>query len=224
MPKKHVFQKGLLEWINFEENDVRINYREFPWRNSKDPYKILVSEILLQKTNAEKVEKIYDIFFKKYPVISNLIEGCRDELINLLKPLGLQFKKSERLIQISKNITNDFNSEIPNNYHLLINLKGIGNYIANAVLCFAFGKKKAIVDSNIIRIYERIFNLKSKNKRPRTDKKIWEFADKFLPLENFQLYNYALLDFGAQLCKAKNPLCLKCFYKGKCSYYKEFKK
>lgn len=219
MVKKKQFQNGLLKWIQNKNEEGIPNYRNFIWRKSIDPYVILITEILLQKTNAEKVSEIFSIFFNKFPTIKDLYESNIENLIEILKRLGLQNEKSKRIKNLAKKIFLERNGIIPNTKEQLLMINGVGKYMANAVLCFAFNKRYEIVDSNIIRIYQRIFNLKSKSKRPRTDKKVWEFARIILPLDYFKLFNFALLDFGAKICTAKNPKCLICFFKEDCYYF-----
>lgn len=194
------------------------NGRNLPWRYNKDPYKILVSELMLQKTDAPKVKNIYDDFFKKFPTIYEIDKTSIKTLERTLEPLGLYRKKAERLKSISKTIIENHYGKIPNSKNELLELNGVGNYIANAVMCFAYNKDESIVDTNVIRLYNRIFNLQSSKKRPRTDKEIWNFAKAILPLNKVQDYNYAVLDYASLICKAKKPNCEVCIFKQYCSF------
>ncbi len=211
-----LFQKKLLNWINSKDSKNKSNYRNFPWRQTDDHYKLLITEILLQKTNSEKVAELYPIFFKKFPSIRDVNNAKKEELIDILSSLGLQNEKAERLKIICEDLIKNHKGIIPTDKISLLKLKGVGDYIANAVLCFAFNKKIEIVDTNIVRVYQRIFNLKSAKSRPRSDKKVWDFANKMLPEENYRMFNYALLDFGAKICRARQPRCLECFFNKKC--------
>ena len=213
-----LFQKKLLQWINSKDSKNESNYRNFPWRQTEDHYKLLITEILLQKTNSEKVAELYPIFFKRFPSIRTIKNAKKEELIEILSKLGLQNEKADRLKMIGEEIIKNHKGIIPSDKISLLKLKGVGDYIANAVLCFAFNKKFEILDTNIVRIYQRIFNLKSAKSRPRSDKKVWDFANKMLPEENFRIFNYALLDFGAKICKARNPLCKSCLFQDICLY------
>lgn len=217
--KRNKFQHSILNWIKFKKENRFPNYRVFPWRIYKNPYKILITEILLQKTNSNQVSKIWLKFFKKYPTIKSLSNSKTEGLKSFLNPLGLQNEKSDRIKNIAGMICKNNGGIVPNERDLLLELKGVGDYIANAVLCFSFNKKYEIVDTNIIRIYERIFGVKSEKKRARLDKKIWEFAKFMLPDKYYRLYNFALLDFGAQICKARNPDCNICFFNKYCQYF-----
>jgi len=192
----------LLEWWSPDQFD-------YQWRKTSDPYKILISELLLHKTDAKKVEQVYPKFIEKFPTILDLYRADIKEIEKLIKDIGL-FYRAKRMKKIAEQIINQFNGNIPDSKKGLVSLYGVGDYISNAVLCFAFEKRVPIVDTNVIRVYERVFSLKSSKSRPRTDKKIWDFAEKILPLEKFVEYNYALLDFASSICKAKNPRCKMC--------------
>jgi A/G-specific adenine glycosylase len=196
------------------------NKKKFGWRETKDPYKILISEILLHKTDSKKVEKLYPKFIEKFPTVYYLYQAESEEIDNLIKDIGL-FYRGQRLKKIAEQIVNEFNGNISDNKEDLISLYGVGEYISNAVLCFAFKKRMPIVDTNVIRVYERVFNVKSLKSRPRTDKEMWDFAKKMLPKENYVEYNYALLDFASDICRAKKPLCEICPIKSMCVYRKE---
>ena len=197
------------------------NMKKFGWRETKAPYKILISEILLHKTDSKKVEKLYPKFIDKFPTIYHLYQAEPEEIDDLIKEIGL-FYRGQRLKKIAEQIVNQFKGNIPTSKEDLMSLYGVGEYISNAVLCFAFKKGVPIVDTNVIRVYERVFNVKSLKSRPHTDKKMWDFAEKMLPKENYVEYNYALLDFASEVCRAKNPLCEICPIKSICVYRKEW--
>lgn len=207
------FANLILEWHNDHK-------KKFGWRETQDPYKILISEILLHKTDSKKVEKVYPAFIGKFPTIYHLYRAVPEEINNLIKDIGL-FYRGKRLKKIAEQIVSSFEGNIPSRKEDLISLYGVGDYISNAVLCFAFKKKVPIVDTNIIRIYDRVFEIKSSKSRPRADKKIWDFAKKALPENNYVEYNYSLLDFASEICKAKKPLCGVCSVKDICEYKKE---
>lgn len=194
------------------------NKRDFPWRYNTDPYKVLVSEVLLQKTNASKVVPIYKKFIKKYPNPQKLSNAKGSEVKKILKSLGLLYR-AKRLISIGKHLTVYYQGEVPNQVKQLLKLNGLGKYASAAVMCFAFNKRAAIVDNNVVRLFERIFGYKSSNKRSRDDKSIWKLAESLLPLKNIKNYNYALLDFGALVCTAKNPNHAVCPLRNICKYY-----
>jgi A/G-specific adenine glycosylase len=192
--------------------------KTFPWRQHRTPYNVLIAELLLHKTDSKKVETVYPIFLLRFPGIYELSLANISEIKETIQNIGL-FYRAERIAKLSKDVINNFKGEIPSTKKDLESLRGVGDYIANAVLCFAFKKRVPIVDTNVIRVYERVFGIKSKKTRPHTDDAIWAFAEKMLPEKSFKEYNYALLDFASEVCKAKNPKCENCLIKANCRFY-----
>ena len=213
--KQKIFEKQLLQWHNY-------NKRDFEWRKTDDPYKILISEILLHKTDSKKVEEIYQDVICKYPTIHHVFDTEIEHLEKGFKEIGL-FYRAKRLKKNAEIIISRYNNKIPDEKERLMQLNGIGNYISNAILCFAYKKGVPIVDTNVIRIYSRIFNIKSQKSRPQNDKDIWNYAKYLLPDKNYKSYNYAILDFGSKICKARKPLCTVCIFRNDCYYYKKVK-
>lgn len=212
MEKKEEFAKKILKWH-------QKNKRDFNWRRTGDPYKIIVAEIMLQKTDAKKVNEVYDGFIAKYPNVQVLSEASLDELRREIILLGIH-SRADRLKNLATEIIKDYGGEIPTGEEKLLKLPGVGNYIANAVLCFAFNKDVPLIDANIIRILERVFSIKSSKPRPRTDKSLWHAAKKIIPKGTAKAFNLSLLDFAAAICTAKNPRHEECPVKSLCDYYK----
>jgi DNA (cytosine-5)-methyltransferase 1 len=214
IPRKTIttFQRNLLRWYNK-------NKRDLPWRYSKDPYQVLVSEILLQKTDAPKVIPIYESFISRYPDLNKLHSANLSDVKAILKGLGL-FYRAQRLISIAKYLSIQYEGKVPSRIDQLIKMKGIGKYVASAVLCFAFNRSEPLVDNNIVRLFQRIFGYESPKKRPRDDPSLWYLAKSFLPRKNVRDYNYALLDFSALVCIARNPKHDICPLKSICKYYR----
>lgn len=183
--------------------------REFPWRFTFSPYKVLVSEILLQQTNADKVIDPYLILVDKFPSISALAYANDKVVMEIFSKLGLFFR-ANRLRTIANEILNKNNALIPSNLDELKSIKGIGDYIGNSILCFGYSQKRPIVDTNIIRIFNRYGLYRSPKKRPHTDMQLWSLAKSILPEENFVEYNYSLLDLSAIVCTSRKPLCESC--------------
>ncbi len=209
---KEFFVGNLLEWGND-------NYRNFDWRKDISPYKVFISELMLQRTTASQVEVVFPSFIKKYPNIKKLSSSNTEELLEIIKPLGLYQRRLKVFKTVARQIEQDFKGKIPNEYNDLMELFGVGIYIANAILCFSFNERVSIIDTNIIRIFQRFFNFKSDKKYIESDKKIWKFADNLIPEAEYQLYNYTLLDFGSLVCKSKNPDCNICILRKKCYFY-----
>jgi len=209
--KKEGFIQGILQWS--EEN-----FLDYPWRDNVDPFQILISELLLRKTTAEQVEDIFPKFTSKYPSPKSIVESSPKEIKAEIEVLGMSNIRTEQIIEISKKIQKDYDNKVPDSFAELSNLPGVGRYTANSILCFGFNEPKPIVDTNVIRVLSRYFDIESDKSRPRTDDKLWEFAENLLPQEDFKVYNYALLDFGKLVCKSNNPDCNDCLLRNKCIF------
>lgn len=197
------FNKFLLEW--WEKNK-----RDFPWRHTKDPYAVLIAEMLLRKTTAQQVERIYDVFLSKYSSPKALSKADENELKNLLKPLGMEHQRAKLFIKLGNAIIARYNGNIPSEAEELLKLPGVGLYATNAVLSFSSGQDVPTIDTNFIRVIERVFNFKSSKARARNDSKIWEFAQALVTKGKSREFNLGVLDFVATVCKSRNPKCDIC--------------
>jgi len=204
------FQNAIKKWA--EENLI-----EYPWRENRTPYKVLISEILLIRTKAPQVEPVFRAFMKKYPDLDKFLEAELKDLEDLIKSLGLLFR-AEMIRDLREQLKNEFNGIIPDNFDDLKSLKGIGDYGANAILCFGYDKKRPLLDSNFIRIYKKFFNVTSKTKTAKIDKFLWAFSEKLLPDEDYVQFNYGILDIGGNICLSRNPKCSECPLKKYCYY------
>jgi A/G-specific adenine glycosylase len=192
----------LLKWFE-------ANRRTFSWRGESDPYKIAVAEILLQKTRAEKVDEFFKYFIQKYPTPSSLLKLSLTELEEELKPLGLHRQRAKRLRELAESLVEKYGGTLPDSIEELLALPGIGEYVANAVLCFAFGKEVPLVDTNVVRVLKRVYLMET-IRDARRDPRVWEKAWKILPRGRAKEFNWALIDFAALVCKPRNPECGSC--------------
>lgn len=204
--------KTLIKW--YEKNGRWY----LPWRCDADPYRVLIAEILLRKTDAKKVSEIYPKIIKKFPSPKALMKANEKDLAKMLKPIGIYNLRAKQLKKLGNAVVNSYDSKIPEKEEDLISLPGVGKYTACAVQCFAFNKDVAIVDVNIIRTLSRIFGLKSKKARMRDDPEIWLFAQTLVPKDNAKKYNYALLDFSSAVCSSRKPKCVICPVKNYCAF------
>jgi len=207
---KRRFQIEISKW-------AKKNLIDYPWRENRNPYKVLICEILLIRTKAPQVDPVFRKFMRKYPDMERFLKAKLKDLEKLIRPLGLLFR-AKMLRELANQLESEFNRQIPDNFNDLKALKGIGDYAANAILCFGFDKKRPLLDSNFIRIYERFFNITSKTKTPKTDKYLWNISDNLLPDEGYVQFNYAILDFGGNVCLSKNPKCSDCPLNNHCYY------
>ena len=192
------------------------NLRDFPWRQTCDSYAILVAEFLLQKTDAFTVLPIYEIFLSRYPMLDKLVKANIEELGELLKPLGLYFR-AKRLYQCACIILEQYGGKIPDSEKQLLELPGIGKYTTRAICSQAFSQPLAVLDTNVARILERFFGLQGERVKSRC-KILWGAAEIIAPNKEVGKWNLTLLDFGAMVCRAKNPLCNDCPLSAKCNY------
>jgi A/G-specific adenine glycosylase len=204
------FQQYLLQW--YEENG-----RDLPWRHTRDPYRILVSEIMLHQTQVDRVIPKYYEFLNKYPSFEALAAAPVEELQELWRPLGYNFRPG-RLHQIAKYVVTNYNGELPNTLKDLMALPGIGRYTAGAILSFAFHKDAPILDTNAQRVFQRYFAVTGDPFRVPAKKQLWYLAEITIPPGKAYLFNQALLDFGALHCKARKPLCPICSLSNSCPY------
>lgn len=189
------------------------NLREYPWRKTTEPYEVLVAEILLQKTSADKVEPIYRELLSAYPTPASLADAHLDDIAEIIYSLGFQNQRSKALVSIAEQIRE---SGVPDDAEEMLELPYVGRYAANATLCFAFGEPRPIIDANVVRVYNRIFD----EEFDYRDDEVWSFAAVVLPVDEAQRFNLAILDFAALVCQPKVPNCEECFFTGDCTYYR----
>jgi A/G-specific adenine glycosylase len=204
------FSKQLLKWH-------KKNGRFYlPWVRINDPYKIWISEIMLQQTQVKTVLRYYSKFVQRFPTIESLANANQETVLKNWEGLGF-YKRAINLHDSAKVIMEKNNGLFPDNFDDLITLKGIGKSTANAILIFGFGKKLAILDANVKRVIKRIFNIKSLSKLDN-EKFLWIQSKKLLPKLKIKDYTQALMDFGSLICKPVSPECNKCILSKLCKY------
>jgi A/G-specific adenine glycosylase len=208
-----------IKWFRQQLSDWGIIHRrDYPWRKTIDSYHLLVAESLLQKTDADTVAPIYELFLEHYPTIKDLAAADLDDVAKILKPLGLFFR-AERLQKCAQIVIDRFDGKVPENQKQLLELPGIGDYTARAIASQAFNQPLAVLDANVARILERFFGLQGERVKSRC-KILWGAADIIAPKTDVGTWNLALLDFGALTCKAQNPDCDRCPLATKCKWEK----
>ncbi len=177
------------------------NYRDMPWRETSDPYKILISEIMLQQTQVERVRVKYVEFLKKFPNVRTLAQASLGEVLSVWSGLGYN-RRAKYLHECAKNIVVEYGGKFPNDFEKLKKLPGIGISTAGALLAFSFGQETPMIDTNIRRILTRtFFNLEA---QLPSDKALYAFAQTLIPKGKGRVWNYAMLDLGALCCTARN--------------------
>jgi A/G-specific adenine glycosylase len=183
--------------------------RKLPWRKTQDPFKILISEIMLQQTQVSRVIHKYREFLERFPTLRSLARARTSSVIRAWSGLGYN-ARALRLQKIAQLVVKKFDGRIPADPQLLRRLPGIGRYTANAVACFSFHRDVPIVDINIRRVLTRIFSRLGSAKGKLSERSVWELAETLLPQGSSRDWAFALMDLGATVCTARRPLCAAC--------------
>lgn len=205
------FVKGLLDW-NINEND-----RKMPWKGEKDPYKIWLSEVILQQTRVEQGLKYYDRFLKSFPTLQHLANTPEKEVFKLWEGLGY-YSRCKNLIAAANHISHELNGVFPKDYEQILSLKGVGSYTAAAIASFAFNAPYAVLDGNVYRVLSRIFDLEVPIDTSKGKEVFVSLAQEMLPKKKSAEYNQAIMDFGATICKPL-PDCDSCFFNRRCNAF-----
>ncbi len=185
------------------------NKRDLPWRNTKNPYKIWLSEIILQQTRVVQGMDYYSKFVENYPTVNHLAKAKEIDILNLWQGLGY-YSRARNLHFTAKYVHRELKGIFPNNYKELKKLKGIGDYTASAIASFAFDEAVATLDGNVYRVLARYFGIDTPINAPKGNKLFKELAYQILNKEKPYLHNQALMEFGALQCKPQNPDCNTC--------------
>jgi len=219
------FRRALLAWYGAHGRDL-------PWRRTSDPYHILVSEIMLQQTQVDRVLPKYREWLGKYPSIDALAAAPEHEVDRTWRPLGYNIRP-RRLHAIAREAVARYGGALPSDADTLLSFKGIGAYTAGAIRSFAFGQRAAILDTNVARVLFRVFVARGRAgagtpaapagapswKAHATRKHLWAVSEALVPRKRVFDFNQALMDLGALVCVARNPRCLVCPMKRLCRTY-----
>lgn len=209
MLNKKFFSTGLRIWNN------KSNSRKMPWKGEKDPYKIWISEIILQQTRVQQGLAYYERFIAAFPDVKSLAQAPEQTVFKLWEGLGY-YSRCRNLIASAKYIHENLNDQFPAEYENILSLKGIGTYTASAIASFAFNKPYAVLDGNVFRVLSRFFGIETPINTPAGKKFYGELAQSLLDKDDPATYNQAIMDFGAVICKPVSPLCLECPLQKKC--------
>lgn len=175
--------------------------------------------MMLRKTGVRNANQVYDGFISRYPTLESLGAADEAEVRGMISALGIA-DRARLMVLTAQRLTADFSGRIPDSVDKLMSLPGVGRYTANAVLCFAYRKPTALVDTNVIRVLNRVFSIKSGHARPRMDPAIWRSAQRLVSETRPVAYNRALLDFAGTVCTARAPLCDECPLTEVCDFYR----
>ncbi len=196
------FRRALLAWY-------REHGRRLPWRETSDPYHILVSEMMLQQTQVDRVLPKYHEWLEKYPSLDALAAAPADDVNETWRPLGYNIRP-RRLHAIARESVARYGGSLPSDEETLRSFKGIGAYTSGAIRSFAFGQRAAIVDTNVARVLFRVFVGRGDAKAHAMRKHLWSVSEVLVPRKQVFDFNQALMDLGATVCVARKPKCLIC--------------
>ena len=196
------FRQRLLTWYGRHGRDL-------PWRKTEDPYHILVSEIMLQQTQVDRVLPKYAEWLDKYPSMEVLAEAPERDVTKTWYPLGYNIRP-KRLQSIARESVAKYGGRLPSDEATLLSFKGIGAYTAGAIRSFAFRERAAILDTNVARVLFRVFVARGDPKSHAMKQHLWKISETVMPYRQVFDFNQALMDFGAMICVARNPRCLVC--------------
>jgi A/G-specific adenine glycosylase len=202
------FSEGLIKWY-------KANKRDLPWRNESDPYRIWLSEIILQQTQVKQGLSYYLKFVKNYPTVKHLAKANEDSVMKDWQGLGY-YSRARNMHAAAKSIVENYGGKFPQSFDEIKKLKGVGHYTAAAIASFAFNLPQAVVDGNVYRVLSRIFGIKEFIDTTQGKKTFQDLADELLNKKNPAAHNQAIMEFGSQYCKPVNPACTACIFKANC--------
>lgn len=205
---KGVFADQLLAWY-------QVHQRDLPWRKTNDPYRIWLSEVILQQTRVAQGLPYYQRFVDKYPTVQELAQAEEESVLRLWQGLGY-YSRARNLHACARTIVNDWGGIFPTTYQTLLQLKGVGKYTAAAIASIVFKESVAVVDGNVYRVLSRVFGLEEDIASTQGVKAFAVLAQSLVPQENPDLYNQAIMEFGALHCTPVTPQCTSCIFKDCC--------
>jgi A/G-specific adenine glycosylase len=182
---------------------------ELPWRGTGDAYRVWLSEIMLQQTQVETVKPYYERFLDAYPTVEALASAPLDDVLKRWEGLGY-YSRARNLHRAAQIVTMEYGGRFPETAAELQTLPGIGRYTAGAIASIAYGQRAPVLDGNVIRVFSRLLDLTEDITQPRTQAKLWQTAQDWLPEKRVGDYNQALMDLGRLICKPRTPFCSTC--------------
>ena len=202
LENKRKFTGRLLKWFD-------CNARDLPWRKRKTPYRIWISEIMLQQTQVATVIDYYLRFMKRFPNVKKLAAADQSDVLKMWEGLGY-YRRARQLHKAAQEIVSNHNGKFPTEFDDVLALPGIGRYTAGAILSISKDQQLPIVEGNTIRLYARLLQMESDPKTSAAQKQLWRFAEAIVPPKRSGDFNQALMELGNRICKPKSPLCESC--------------
>ncbi|WP_025026986.1 A/G-specific adenine glycosylase [Caldalkalibacillus mannanilyticus] len=208
---KQSFQEELLYW--FERN-----MRDLPWRKDKDPYKVWVSEIMLQQTRVDTVIPYFQRFIARFPTIEALAEAPEEEVLKNWEGLGY-YSRARNLQSAVKEVKETYGGVVPDEPEQISTLRGVGPYTAGAILSIAYGKREPAVDGNVMRVFSRLFAIEEDIQKVKTRKLFEELVRELIPEGHASYFNQGIMELGALICSPQSPKCESCPVQQFCQGY-----
>lgn len=205
-----IIRRGVLEWGNK-------NLRDFSWRSTSNPYKIMIAEIMLHRTNADQVKAVYEKFIENFPDFESIVRAGSENIRTEMQSLGL-FWRSDLLYRLAEEVVEKYNGTLPLEKKKLMELPGVGHYIASAILCFGYNRPEPLLDTNTVRVIGRIFGIKITDSSRRSEKFLKIMQD-IVFCENPKKLSLSMIDFAALVCTAKHPKHDLCSINNICCFY-----
>ncbi|MFQ5989156.1 MAG: A/G-specific adenine glycosylase [Candidatus Methylomirabilales bacterium] len=208
---KRSFQRRLLKWYQSRGRDL-------PWRRTRDPYQILVSEVMLQQTQVDRVLGFYDKFLERYPTVEELASARPSKVREAWDGLGY-YARARNLHRTARQVLHRHGGQFPRRYVEVHRLPGVGRSTAGALMSFAFNVPTPILDTNVKRLLSRVFIQRPSPTPAQMERRLWQLSANLIPNGKSWTFNQALMDFGALVCTAKNPRCHTCCFTDICRTY-----
>lgn len=205
------FKTALVEWFQREQRDL-------PWRHTKEPYKIWVSEVMLQQTRVDTVIPYYNRFFEKFPTMESFAYAPEEEILKVWEGLGY-YSRVRNLQAGVREVVETYNGVVPGNRHDISKLKGVGPYTAGAVLSIAYGVPEHAVDGNVMRVLSRVLHIEEDIALPKTKKTFEQAVMMLIDENNTSAFNQGLMELGALICTPTSPKCLLCPVREYCNAF-----
>ena len=206
------FQESLLTWY-------AKNKRDLPWRHTKDPYRIWLSEVILQQTRVNQGMDYYLKFIETFPTVVDLSKASEKQVLALWQGLGY-YSRARNLHQAAKEVVNEHNGVFPSDYKTLLKLKGVGPYTAAAIASFSFNEAKAVLDGNVFRVLSRLYDINKPINSTNGQKEFQDISNNILNTLDPATHNQAMMEFGALICTPKKPKCDECPFVLECNSHK----
>jgi A/G-specific adenine glycosylase len=204
------FQSRLLAWY-------RASGRKLPWRRTRDPYRILVSEVMLQQTQVDRVKGYYRQFLRRYPTFDDLAAASEPAVRESWDGLGY-YARARNLRAAARIVVDQHGGRLPDDPQAIRRLPGVGRYTAGAVLSIAYGKDEPILDTNAARVLTRFFAVRAGGGKSALQRRLWAIAEQVIPRGTAGDFNQAIMDLGATVCRARNPQCPVCPVRRDCGF------